>query len=148
MSVAIQTPPPPTADFDFAGVVVTFGPYTLLGGLDSIKVSRVEDNWTYHVSSDGTVTRVKNNNRMGQVVLTYGQNAPALDVLSSLAQADEKTGSGKYPIQVRDAGGRSIATATLAWIKKPADAEYGKESTTREWTFDCDQLTHFVGGLN
>ena len=142
------TPPLPTKAFDFAAVTLTWGSLSLTGGLESIKVSRAEDAWTTHVASDGTVTRVKNNNRMGNITIVFGQNAPNLDVLSQQAQLDEATGTAANPIEVQDGSGRSIAKAPAAWIKKLADVEYGKEATTREWSFDCDQLTHFVGGLN
>lgn len=139
--------PVPTRTFDFANVTVTWGDFSLTGGLESIKVSRAEDAFTYHVAADGTVTRVRNNNRMGSVELVYGQNAPALDVLSAQAQLDEASGTAVRPITVKDGSGRSIATAPGAWIKKTSDAEYQKEGTTRTFTLDCDQLTHTLGGL-
>lgn len=138
----------PTADFDFAGVTAVWGDNSLNGALVSIKVSRAEDMWTYHIASDGTVTRVKNNNRMGLIVLVYTQNSPTLDFISQQAQLDEATGGGAHQIEIKDGSGRSIARAPKAWVKKIPDAEYQKEGTTREVSFDCDQLTHFVGGLN
>ena len=100
-----------------------------------------------HVSADGTVTRVRNNNRMGKIVLTYGQNATALDTLSAINHLDEASGTGARMITVEDGNGRSIATAPQSWLAKPPDAEYQKEATTREWSFDCDHLTHKLGGL-
>ena len=103
------TPPVPTRPFDFANVTVTWGANSLTGGLVSIKVARAEDAWSYHVAADGTVTKVRNNNRMGSITLVYGQNAPALDVLSQQAQLDEATGTGSHPIEVTDTNGRSIA---------------------------------------
>ena len=142
------TQPLPTKAFDFSNVIVTFGADTLNGGLESIKVARAEDSWSTHVSADGTVTRVRNNNRMGRISLVYGQNSPALDTLSAINQLDEASGTGgARTITVKDGNGRSIATAPQAWIVKPPDAEYQKEATTREWSFDCDQLTHTLGGL-
>jgi hypothetical protein len=141
------TPALPTQSFDFSSLNITWGTLSLNGGLVSVKVSRAEDAWSYHIAADGTVTRVKNNNKMGSVVLTYTQNSPILDVLSQQSQLDEATGRNIQPIEVQDGSGRSVAKAPGAWIKKPADSEYQKEGTTREWTFDCDQLSHFVGGL-
>lgn len=141
-------PPLPTRTFDFTLVEVTWGTLTLIGGLESIKVARAEDSFTTHVAADGTVTRVATNNKMGNVTLVYSQNATALDALSQQSELDEATGGGMAPIEVKDGSGRSLAKAPNAWIKKPSDVEYGKEATTREWSFDCDQLTTFVGGLN
>ncbi len=144
----MPTPPLPTRSFDFANVQATWGSFSLNGGLQSIKISRAEDAWTYVIASDGTVTRIKNNNRMGELVFVYTQNAPILDVLSQQAQLDEATGTALYPLEVSDGNGRSIAKAPNAWIKKLPDVEYQKEGTPREVAFSCDQLTHFVGGLN
>lgn len=141
-------PPIPTRTFDFTNVIVTWGPFTLNGGMENIKVARAEDAFTTHVGADGTVTRALNSNRLGTVEITYGQNSPVHDVLSAQAQLDEKAGTAIYPMEIVDANGRSIAKAPGAWIKKRADAEYQKEATTRMWTFECDQLEHFVGGLN
>lgn len=138
----------PDRTSDFAAVTVTWGTNSLNGGLVSIKVSRAEDAWTYHIAADGTVTRSKNNNRMGSVTLVYGQNAPALDILSQAAQLDEASGAAMRPLEVKDGNGRSLARAPRAWVKKTPDAEYQKEGTTREVVLDCGQLTHFVGGLN
>lgn len=139
----------PTRAFDFTNVSVTWGTLSgLAGGLESIKVSRAEDAWSYHVSADGTVTRVRNNNRVGRIELVYGLNAPALDLLSAQAQLDEAAGTAAAPIEVRDGNGRSVASAPSAWIVKLPDAEYQKEATTRTYVFDCDKLTHFVGGLS
>lgn len=141
-------PPQPTKTADFNAVIVTWGPFTLNGGLESIKMARAEDAFTAHVATDGTVTRVVNNNRMGGVTLVYSQNATALDVLSGQAQLDEASGTAIYPIEVQDGRGRTLGKAPGAWIKKISDVSYEKEETPREWTFDCDQLSLFVGGLN
>lgn len=143
----MSTAPLPTLPFDFTNVQVSWGSTSLSGGLESIKVSRAEDTWATHIAADGTVTRTKNNNSMGEVVLTFSQNSPMHDFLSQQAQLDEATGTGIAPISVKDGNGRSLAKAPAAWIKKPADAEYQKEHTDREWAFTCDHLTHFVGGL-
>lgn len=146
--MSTTAPQIPTRPYDFTAVSVTWGENSLNGGLVSIKISRSEDAWTYHVASDGTVTRVANNNRMGGIELTYGPNAPQLDVISQQAQLDEATGTAVKPIEVKDGNGRTVASAPSAWIRKLPDSEFGKEATERTVAFDCDKLTYFVGGLN
>ncbi len=127
----------PTKTFDFALMTVTWGA-DLYGGLESIKWARAGDAWSTHVAAD----------RTGAVTLTYSQNATALDYLSQQEQLDEATGGGVHPLEVKDGSGRSICTAPNAWVKKPADGEFQKDGTTREFVLECDQLTVFVGGLN
>jgi len=139
--------PVPTRTFDFTKVTIVWGNIPITGGVESIKVGRAEDSFTYHVSADGTVTRVVNNNKMGSIVVVFAQNAPILDRLSAQLQLDEATGGQAAPISVRDGNGTSLATAPFAWIKKPPEMEFQKEATMREIAFDCDKLTHTFGGL-
>lgn len=146
--MSTTAPQLPTRPYDFTAVSVTWGTNSLTGGLVSIKVARAEDAWTYHIAADGTVTRVRNNNRMGGIELTYGPNAPALDILSAQAQLDEAAGTAMYSIEVKDGNGRTVASAPGAWIRKLPDSEFAKEATERTIAFDCDKLTYFVGGLN
>jgi len=139
--------PGPTKPFDFTRLLITWGSFSLNIGLESVKFSRAEDAWSIHVSTDGTVTRVKNNNRSGMVELTYGLNSSVHDVLSAQAELDEASGTAIYPLEVKDGNGTTVATAPNAWIKKVPDGDWQKEVQPRMWPFECDALRVFIGGL-
>lgn len=139
----------PTKSYDWTNITLVWGSLTgLLGGAESAKVMRAEDGWTEHVATDGTVTRVRNNNRLGGLEVVFGLNAPAMDLLSQQAQLDESAGTAAYPFELRDSGGRTVASGPLAWIKKFPDVEYGKEASTRTFVFTIDKISIFVGGLS
>ena len=140
-------PPLPTKTYDFSAVTLTWNGITVTGGAESYKATRAEDAFTPHVSGDGTVTRALNSNRMGSIEIVFGQNATCLDLLSQQALLDSATGQALGPIEIKDARGTTLVTAPNAWIKKVADVDFQKEVQTRTWTFDCDNITIFCGGL-
>ncbi len=110
-----------------------------------ITVEREEDAFTKVVGSDGIVTRSKNANKSGTVTLTLKGSSPSNDILSALASKDEIDGSGVSAVIVKDNSGTTVC-AGKGWIRKKAAAEFAKEISDREWTFDIGKLEHFVGG--
>lgn len=110
-----------------------------------ITVEREEDAFTKIVGADGIVTRSKNANRSGMVTLTLKASSPSNDVLSALATQDEIDGTGVRAFIVKDNSGTSLH-AGKGWVRKKPNAEYAKEVSDREWTFDIAALDHFVGG--
>ena len=48
--------------------------------------------------------------------------------------------------QVKDDKGLDIYTGAVCWIQKFPDAEYGKESSEREWIIKVSELVMLVGG--
>ncbi len=110
-----------------------------------ITVEREEDSYTKIVGSDGQVTRSKNANRSGSVTLTLKASSASNDVISALSIKDEIDGSGVFVVMVKDNSGRSIYSGK-GWIRKPANAEYAKEVSDREWVFDIANLLMFLGG--
>jgi hypothetical protein len=110
-----------------------------------IMVEREEDSYTKVVGSDGKVTRSKNANKSGSIALTLKASSASNDVISGFSAKDEIDGSGVFMVIVKDNSGRSIHSGK-GWIRKPANAEYAKEVSDREWTFDIANLMTFQGG--
>jgi hypothetical protein len=131
-------------------VAVILGGNIITGYADGtfVKVERNAETWTTVTGADGEVTRVKSADKSGKIVVTIKQSSDSNDILSDLFLADESSLQGYLPVLVKDANGRSLHAAQNAWIGKPADAEYGKDLTNREWTLHCDQIITFVGGNN
>lgn len=134
--------------YDPSKVIVTFAGYPLTGYADGtfVTVSRNEDSFTLYVGSDGETARARNQNKSGTVVLTLKMTSQANDYLSLRLKLDETGGAGVGAIAVTDLLGRTRAFAAQAWVRKPADAEFGKEIGEREWTFECASLELLVGG--
>jgi hypothetical protein len=125
----------------FAGI-----PFEGLADGTFVTIKRNSDSFTDQVGSDGEGARAATNDKSGTVTVTLMQTSLTNDALSSLARMDELIGSGVAPLLVKDNSGRSIAQAETAWILKPADMEFGRELSNREWVFKTDDLDVHIGG--
>ena len=120
--------------------------YRITGFADgtAVKVSRSVEAYTKSTGMDGETSRVKNNDRSGEITLTLAQTSPSNDALSALEQ---KTSDGDTAeIHISDLYGRSYYSSTSAWVKKHPDSEFAKGLTNREWTFECADLDMTTAG--
>lgn len=113
---------------------------------DFVTVERNEDNWTLMVGADGESTRSKNANKSGKITITLLGSSESNDYLSQLQLADELTGNGTFGGLIKDNRGRSLYTFATGWITKQPSAGFAKESPTREWVIETDELIPFTGG--
>lgn len=135
-------------NYDPKKLVFVWGEIIASGYADGVFVSakRNGDSFGIHVGADGITTRVLMADRSGEVTLNLAQSSQVNDLLSARMALDELTGLGTAPLLVKDIVGTTLITAQSAWLKKPADAEFGKEVSEREWIFVCDELLMLVGG--
>lgn len=111
-----------------------------------ISAERNEQMFNLKVGVDGIGTRAKTNNQSGKITITLHQSSNSNDDLSAFAAADELSNAGAVPILLRDASGRTLASALTAWVQKLANAEFAKEVSNRVWVLETDQLLLFDGG--
>lgn len=131
-----------------ADVLIIFAGVPIEGFADGtfITVARDNPSWNKNIGSDGEGVRAKSNDKGGTITLTLMQSSVSNDALSALALVDEASGNGVGPFLMKDNSGRTLCGAETAWIQKPADAEFAREATTREWVFETDLLDMFIGG--
>ncbi len=117
--------------------VIVDGTFLTGFGEDLVSVSKDEENWATTVGAQGDVVRSKVNNDLGTITVTLQASSPQVLYLNGLAN------SGKLvPVSVIYNGTpKETSTATQAYIKKPADREYGNESGDREFEFQCLDLS-------
>lgn len=127
-------------------VIVGSQPIGGFGDGDMVTITRNEDAWSMIVGATGETTRSKNANKSGTFTITLLASSESNDYLSELQLADELSGTATFSVYVKDNFGRSLYSAATAWIKKQADGSFGKESGTREWTIETDELIMFAGG--
>lgn len=134
--------------YDPALVVLTVDGQDISGFADGtfVLASRNNDLFTLTVGADGEATRSKSNDLSGRITVTLQQTSISNDIFSALADADELSNQGSFPIQVKDASGNTLSSAETAWVVKKADATFGKETENREWIIEAACLEHFVGG--
>ncbi len=134
--------------FDPKQVKVIVGTHSVSGYAEGtfIECRRNEDSFNLNVGSDGQGVRIKSSNKSGQFELTLQQSSDSNQVLSALAQTDELTSAGTFPVTVEDLSGTSLYIAETAWIMKPADSAFGIEDNNRVWIFESDNIVMNVGG--
>jgi hypothetical protein len=135
--------------YDPNSIYVICGAGPIVGFADgsSVKVTRVNDTFEPVDGIGGVVSRRRNSNTRGVVELTLAQTSVSNDFLSLLAIADEKLGRGVFPIAIGAVTSKSLYVSAFAWIRKPSDAEYGKDLTNRIWIFDLESVEMFTGGV-
>ena len=135
-------------NYDPSQIVIAFRGLTVQGFADGtfVKVSRNADTFSAKIGANGDTTRVRNRDRTGKVVVTLQAESPSNDDFSAAALLDETTGLGTGPLLVKNLNGTTIYEAQVAWVGKPADGEYAKDATTREWTLECEVLRMYSGG--
>ena len=134
--------------YDPKKVILAIGGVPIGGYADGtfITFEKTEDAYSIHSGADGEVARAKSNNRTGAFVITLAQTSDSNDVLSALAQLDERANAGVVPALFKEIGGNTTVFSGTVWIRKMANIEYGKEITNREWTIDAAESEVFVGG--
>ncbi|MCK4522416.1 MAG: DUF3277 family protein [Nanoarchaeota archaeon] len=134
--------------YDPKKVILTVGGVPVSGYADGtfITVERSADNFSKVVGAHGQTSRAKTNDFSGSLTVTLAQTSMSNNILQGFAVADELSNDGVVPIQVKDNSGTSVFFSANGWIRKPANAEFGKEISNREWIFDLADLDMAVGG--
>ncbi len=111
-----------------------------------ITVERDERTWTKKVGADGEVARTRVRNSSGKVTFTLMSTSASNAELSVILIADELTGAGVGPMLVKDNSGNDLHAAAESWLDGPPNAEYGDESSDREYVLECADLDMLSGG--
>lgn len=136
-------------NYDPSRQSVAFMGIDVTGFMDAtfIEVERNEDAFTTHVGATGDVTRVRNLNRTGKVVLTLTAAASSNGFLMAIHRTGEQFGIGDVgPLLIKDLNGNTVCRAAQAWIKKPPKIERAKEAGSCQWEFECAELWIQAGG--
>lgn len=131
-----------------ADVIITFAGVVIDGFEDGtfLTIGRNNDSFADGTGSDGEGWRAKSNDKSGIATLTLLQMSASNDALSAIHALDEASGDGIGPLLVKDNSGRSLYSAETAWLQKPADGEFARTKSSREWVIKTDDLDIFVGG--
>lgn len=131
-----------------ADVTVIVAGVPVGGFADGTFITAARDNPSYTNGSgaDGEGWRAKSNDRTGTITMTLLQTSLSNDALSALSALDEASGDGVGPFLLKDNSGRTLIAAETCWLEKPADSEFAREVTNREWVVKTDNMNTFIGG--
>lgn len=138
--------------YDAKSVKIVFGPMLMsgFGDGDFITINQDAETYTDEVGSDGEVVRSRSNDNRGTITITLQASSLLNQALSLFHEADKVAPNlalGVAPFLCTDLNGLSLHAASQAWIQKPADVAYGRESGTREWVIRCADLISNIAGI-
>jgi hypothetical protein len=116
--------------------VIVNGVYLTDLGESMVEIEKDEDNYSVAVGAQGDTVRSKVNNNLGTITVTLQQTSPQIAYMDKLANS-----GALFPISVTSAGDpKEVASATEAFIKKPAARTYGNEAEDREYEIQALDL--------
>lgn len=134
--------------YDPKQVSVIFDGNPLSGYTDGtfVEIEFDEDLWNKVTGADGATSRSKIGNYAGAITVTLKSTSAGNDILSSMVQRDRRNNTGRGPIIVKDASGRTVWSARNAWVRAMPSQSFSLEVEDREWIIDTDALTGHIGG--
>ena len=134
--------------YDPKKVLISLGTHSVTGYSDGtfVSIEANGDGVSKKVGCDGEVVRSIDPDNSAKVSLTVLQTSPTVAYCQRQYDKDRATGNGSFPILVKDMKGGLIFSSAEAWVVKPPNREFGKESSDREIEIDTGEAT-FEGEL-
>lgn len=114
-----------------------------------LSFERSVDRATLASSVDGNHTaRVLRRNKAGTLTLSLMQTSESNDVFTHIGILDEESHSNKYlfSILIKDMSGRTVMSASQAFLGNDPSVSFSDGIETREWTITVAQLDKHIGG--
>lgn len=118
-------------------IVISGRAITGLADDSFVGVEKTEDGFTEYVGAKGEVSVAINANETGVIRLTVASTSPSISYLNSLA--NRRSIVSANVIDMNTNGTRSGGTECI--VRKPANAEWGKEVGNREFEIFVADLT-------
>ena len=117
--------------YDAKSVTLTVDGNVIIGFQDGdmISYTNKEDMITTEVDAQGFASFAVNNSRLGQITINLSGNSASHKYLNTLANAHKQ-----FPVVILS--DTEKISATRAFIAKPADGAYGKQTPKRTYTIE------------
>lgn len=128
-------------------VLLLAGIYPVRGFVDGtfIEVTKDVVPFTSRRTSDGTVSRLYNNDQTYAIDITLHNGSEANDFLTKLWQLDELTQRGKFPVMIKDPSGSDLFFSTTTWIEGIPPLVKSSGISERTWTLRSSQAIINIG---
>ena len=132
-------------EYDPKQVIITWDGINLNEGIAEgtfITVARTERTFSLNVGGDGGVTRVRNNNKSGQVTCTLRMGSLTNDALKDRVKDEEDDSATTHvaALKIEDFSGRTLHSSEQAFLDGFPDDEFATEEGNRDWTLLCPVL--------
>lgn len=124
-------------------VLVALGSHSVTGYADDsfIVIAKNGDGILKKTGCDGEIARAIDPDNSYNVKLALLQTSPTNAFLQQKFKKDYDDGEGTFPLLIKDLKGGVLFSADVAWVTKPADRTYGKDTNNREWTLETGDAT-------
>ena len=136
-------------EYNAKDVTVTIGGRLITGfGEDAmVAIARDNDSFEDKIGVDGNVSVSHSNDKRGNITLTLMDTSADNSYLSGLLNGSERARTLQtFAVTVLDNKTGDIYECPIAWVKRPADSEKGREVSEKEWMIRCENLTMIEGG--
>jgi len=129
--------------YDPKKVLISLGSHPVSGYSDGtfVSIEASGDGITKKTGCDGEVVRSIDPDGSAKITLTVLQTSPTVAFCQQQYDRDRVTGEGTFPVLVKDMKGGLIFAAQDAWVVKPPNREFGKETNDREIEIDCGEAS-------
>lgn len=113
-----------------------------------VSIERNSETYEMYTGADDTNTRIYKPNTSCAVTISLQQTSNSNDVLSALYEIDRasRNSDNLFSITVKDNSGRSLFSASQAFISVTPNSEYGTSMNTRDWVVQCPRPDYYIGG--
>lgn len=117
-------------------VVMTFGGATV-EGWESIRVRRMQPSFRMIQGIRDGNARVRVGNTAAEIEITLAQTSPTNYIFSKIVELDEKYGTGRIEVTIRDVLTGEGFQSTKAYLEAPAEIFLEGDVSNRTWKMTC-----------
>lgn len=113
-----------------------------------VNVSRVIPHAQLYTGADASHARVVRGVKSADITITLHQASESNDVLSELLKRDEEARDNTwlFTLLIKDNSGRSIYSATQAFIGTVPDSDFNIDISERAWVIHAVNMETHIGG--
>lgn len=104
-----------------------------------VTIEPLEDGVTSKAGCDGDIVRSVNPNNRFSIKLALLASSPTHRYLTQKLEQGRKSGTGSFPVLIKDLMGNEKFSAEQAWVTKLPSNVKGKEAQNKEWTLETGQ---------
>lgn len=125
-------------------VLMALGSHSVRGYADDsfIVISKNGDGILKKTGCDGEIARATSPDNSYNVKITLLQTSSTNAFLQRKYDLDNDNGNGTFPLLIKDLTGGVLFSADVAWVTKPTDRTYAKDTANREWIIDTGDANY------
>lgn len=127
--------------FDLSQVIATFGPILLQGFAegDAIVIEKDAADETSPTGADGSIVRVKSQNRKATATVRLGRGSPAAAQFR-LWRATTKAPLDQQPFRIKDLAAGLEYISLQSWISNEPSPSFSADAPVEEWEITLAEL--------